>query len=190
MSSSPGASHYAKGSALNMLRSMAVIAALMAAIFFLVPGTNSVTPQQRDLDVPGTAQHYAVQAQQPFAYPEGLPEGWTATSVRYVRSKGDVMMWSATWTTPDGQYASIQQVADATEDWVNTQTNNGTRLGTVTTEDGRTWIKRDREAKVQRSLVHRPVGAKGLTTLLTGTASFDQLVTLADHLTAADPTAS
>lgn len=176
-----GVSHYAKGTVANMLRSMAVIVALTFAVFLLVGRTSSVTPA--NVDVPAAAEQHARQAQQPFAYPEGLPEGWTATNVRYVRSKGDLLMWNAGYTTPDGQYVSVQQAVDAPKDWIDTQTNHGSRDGTVTSDDGREWSKRDREGKVQRSLVHDPTGKGELTTLVTGTGSWEQLELVANSLT-------
>ena len=184
---SRGASHYAKGTAANMARSMVVIAAITLFVFFVVGRTSSVTPAT--VDVPGAAQQHATQAQQPFAYPTDLPEGWTATSVRYVRSKGDLLMWNAGYTTPDGQYVSVQQAVDAPQDWINTQTNNGARTGTWTDADGTEWLRRDREGKVQRSLVDDPSGTGELTTLVTGTGSWSQLELFADHLTAVDPAA-
>lgn len=175
-----GASHYAKGSAANIARSMAVIVAITLALFFMTGRPNSTTPQS--IDVPGTAEVRAQQAGQPFAYPEDLPDGWAATNVRYVRSKGDVMVWNAGYTTPDGEYVSVQQALDPGQPWVDTQTNNGARVGTVTTDDGRVWAKRDREGKVQRSLVNVPKDSTELTTLVTGTGSWAQLEEFADKL--------
>ena len=145
-----------------------------------------VTAEQ--VDVVAAVEQHARQAGQPFEYAAGLPEGWTPTSYRYVRSKDQLMMWSATWTTPDGQYVAVQQVADATDSWVSTMTNNGKQVGKVTTEDGRAWLKRDREGKVQRSLVHRQPGEGELTTLVTGTGTFEQLETFANHLEAVEIT--
>lgn len=176
-------SRYAKGSVANVLRSLLVVGALTAALFFMVARTSSVTADQ--VDVVAAAEQHAFQAQKPFEYAADLPEGWTPSGTRYVRSKDDLQMWSATWTTPDGQYVSVQQVADVTDDWVLTQTNNGTLLGTVTTKDGRTWEKRERQGKVQRSLLDRQEGEGELTTLVTGTGTFEQLETFADHLVAA-----
>lgn len=180
-----GASHYAKGSAANIFRSMAVIVAITLALFFVAGRPNSTTPES--VDVPGTAQFRAEQAGQPFAYPKDLPEGWVATNVRYVRSKGDVMVWNAGYTTPDGEYVSVQQALDPGQGWVDTQTNNGVRVGTLTTKDGMRWAKRDRQGKVQRSLVNAPSDPKQLTTLVTGTGSWEQLEDFANRLVEAKP---
>ncbi|WP_068425457.1 DUF4245 domain-containing protein [Janibacter terrae] len=175
-----GASHYAKGTTANMVRSMAVIVAITLALFFMTGRANNRTPES--VDVAGTAQYRAQQAGQPFAHAEGLPDGWVATNVRYVRSKDGVMVWNAGYTTPDGEYVSVQQALDPGKAWVDTQTNNGARVGVLETKDGTSWVKRDREGKIQRSLVHVPEDKGELTTLVTGTGSWEQLELFADHL--------
>lgn len=180
-----GASHYAKGSAANIVRSTVVVAAIVAVIFFAVARPNAVTPQT--VDVPVAAQGHAASAGEPFSYPVGLPEGWQATSVRYIRSAADTIMWHAGYTTPDGQYVAIQQAVDGPKEWINVQTNNGARVGTVTSKDGREWTQLDREGKIQRSLVNDPDKKGELTTIITGTGTFDQLMEFANHLEQATP---
>lgn len=181
-----GASHYAKGTAANMARSLVVILAIVLAVFFISGRGNTRTPES--VDVPGTAQHRAVQADQPFAYPEDLPEEWIATTVRYEKSTNDVMTWSAGYTTPDEEHVSIRQAAEADDAWLKTQTNDGDTAGTVTTKDGRDWVKRDLdgEGEEQRSLVHEPTSKGDLTTVITGTGSWEQLEGFADRLVEAD----
>lgn len=179
-----GASHYAKGTVANMVRSMAVILAIVLAFYFVAGRSNSQTPES--VDVPGTAQHHAQQAGHPFAYPEDLPEGWIATTVRYEKSTGDAMTWNAGYTTPDEEHVSIRQTVDASDEWVNVQTNNGTPDGTLTTKDGEDWVKRDSDGKVQRSLVLEPERKGELTTVVTGTGSWKQLEGFADRLVEAE----
>lgn len=181
-----GASHYAKGTSANMMRSMLVIVGIGLALFLVTARPNSVTPES--VDVASAAQYRGGQAGQPFAYAEGLPDGWVATSVRYARSKGDVMVWNAGYTTPDAQYVSVQQAVDPGQDWVDTQTNQGRVIGRIETEDGTRWVQRYREGKVQRSLVHVPDDRTELTTLVTGTGSWEQLEEFAEHLTPAKVT--
>ncbi|WP_435202731.1 DUF4245 domain-containing protein [Janibacter sp. GS2] len=180
-----GASHYAKGTAANMVRSLAVILAISLAIFAMSGRGNSRSPES--LDVPGTAQHRAEQAGQPFAYPTDLPDGWIATNVRYERSTDGVMAWNAGYTTPDEEYVSVQQAADPETAWITSQTHDGESVGTLTTQDGRAWVKRDREGQVQRSLVHEPAAKGELTTIVTGTGSWKQLEGFANRLVEATP---
>ena len=181
-----GASHYAKGTSANMVRSMVVIVGLALALFLVTGRPNSVTPQA--VDVSAAAEYRAAEAGEPFAYADQLRDGWTATSVRYVRSKGGVMVWNAGYTTPDGEFVSVQQAVDPGQAWIDTQTNNGRPVGSVETSDGREWTKRDREGKVQRSLVNVPDAKGELTTLVTGTGSWEQLQAFAEHLTPAKVT--
>lgn len=98
------------------------------------------------------------------------------------------MVWNAGYTTPDAQYVSVQQAVDPGQDWVDTQTNQGRVIGRIETEDGTRWVQRDREGKVQRSLVHVPDDRTELTTLVTGTGSWEQLEEFAEHLTPAKVT--
>ncbi len=179
-----GASHYAKGTVANMVRSMAVILAIVLAFYLVAGRSNSQTPES--VDVAGTAQHHAQQAGHPFAYPEDLPEGWVATTVRYETSTNDAMTWNAGYTTPDEQHVSIRQAVDPGDAWVNVQTNKGASAGTLTTEDGRDWAKRDSDGKVQRSLVLEPERKGELTTVVTGTGSWEQLEGFADRLVEAE----
>ena len=180
---SRGASHYAKGTAANMVRSMAVILAIVLGFYFVAGRGNTRTPES--LDVPGSAQHHAQQAGEAFAYPERLPDGWIATTVRY-ETADDVMTWNAGYTTPDEEHVSIRQAVDPSTSWITAQTNGGSATGTLTTEDGRDWVTRERDGQVQRSLVHDPDGSGELTTVITGTGSWDQLEAFADRLVEAD----
>lgn len=189
-----GASHYAKGTAANIIRSLAVILAISFAIWLISGRTNGEVPQS--VDVVGTAEQRAQQAGQPFVYPEGLPEGWMPTTVRYRASQDGVMTWTAGYTTPEDQYVSVQQGVDADEDWVEVRTHSGEAAGSLTTQDGRTWERRGRDNSAQRSLVLEAgegAGASGstdLTTVVTGTVGWDQLELFADALVEADPQGS
>lgn len=178
-----GASHYAKGTAANMVRSMAVILVLVLAIYVVAGLDNSQAPES--LDVEGSAQHHAQQSGHPFAYPEGLPDGWVATSVRYETS-GEAMTWNAGYTTPDEEHVSIRQAADPGDAWLGAQTDDGTTVGSVTTKDGEDWVQRDREGKDRRSLVNEPEAKGELTTVVTGTGSWEQLEGVAERLVEAD----
>lgn len=175
-----GASHYAKGTAANMIRSMLVILAILLG-WYVVSGQSNEQPAEK-IDVAEAAQHRAQQAGQPFAYPEDLPKGWVATSVRYEKSTGDAMTWNAGYTTPDEEHVSVRQAVDPGAEWVDVQTNEGETAGTVTTKDGETWVRRDREGQTQRSLVQEPDAKGELTTVVTGTGSWKQLEGFADRL--------
>lgn len=177
-------SRYAMGSLPNMARSLVVIVALMAAIIFMVPRVNSLSGPP--VDVQKTAKEVVAQSGWPIVAAEGLPKGWQATSARYVRTGEGAMTWLAGYQTPSGNYASVEQAMDATSTWVETETNRAVEKGTVEVE-GRTWTKYERPAKVQNSLVHRPEAAGELTTLVTGTGTFEELSVLIAHLETVKP---
>ncbi|WEV78016.1 DUF4245 domain-containing protein [Janibacter cremeus] len=174
-----GASHYAKGTAANMVRSMVVIVVITFALYLISGRTNGTATDT--VDVVGTAQHHAQQSGHPFAHPKDLPAGWAPSSVRYASSEG-AMTWQAGYTTPDDEYVSVKQAADPAEEWVGVQTHGGAATGELTTDDGREWTKRATDGGGQRSLVLQPQEWDGLTTVVTGSGSWSQLEEFAERL--------
>ena len=167
------------GSVANMLRSMLVVLGLVAVLIFLVPRQNAVT--QPPVDVTDAAQQVVHDTGWPIVAPVGLPAGWRATSVRYVRSTDGLMTWHVGYQSPQGDYVAVEQTRGATSLWVSAQTNRGHPDGTLSAA-GRTWQKINRVDKVQRSLVIRGAGPQDLTTIVTGTAPYAGLATFADTL--------
>jgi hypothetical protein len=178
-------SRYTSGSVGNMIRSLVVIGALMALVILIVPRVNSVS--QPPVDVAGSARSVAGETKWPIEIPVGLPDGWRATSVRYVRSTDGVMTWHAGYTTPDNQSVAIEQALSPTVGWVRAEVNRAAVVGTVDA-GGRTWTKYVREDKVQNSLVNNAATpGKDLTTIITGTGTFEQLQQFADKLAVVTP---
>ncbi len=177
-------SRYASGSVANMIRSLVVIGGLTAVLVFAVARVNGVS--QPPVDVAAAAVGVARESGWPIERPVGLPDGWTATSVRYVRSTDGLMTWHAGYQTPDGAYVALEQTKDATAGWLRAQTNRAPATGTVSA-GGRTWTQYDRDTKTQRTLVHEPAAPADLTTLVTGTGSFADLEAFADHLRVVRP---
>ncbi|MGL4173216.1 MAG: DUF4245 domain-containing protein [Actinomycetota bacterium] len=160
----------------SMVLSLAVVLALVIALILLVPRVNSVT--QPPVNVELGARAAVTKVDFTPSVPRGLPDGWRATSVRTTRSTADVIMWHVGYQTDSGQYAAVQQAADAPFEWVRQQVNRVPKAGEQVIE-GRTWQQWVRPDKVQNSLV-RTQGR--VTTVLTGTATFDELATLAASL--------
>src|SRR6185312_14558525 len=117
----------ANGTVANMLRSLLVIGVIVAALIAIVPRVNSVS--QPPVDVGGVAVEVAKDSGWPIEAPQGLPHGWEATSVRYVRSTDGLMTWHAGYQSPDGNYVAIEQTKDATDTWVSAQTNRARVTG-------------------------------------------------------------
>jgi hypothetical protein len=160
----------------SMVLSLAVVVGIVLVLLLLVPRVNSVT--QPPLDVGLGVRAASTQLKFPPSVPTGLPQGWRATSVRTVRSTAGVLMWHVGYETPSQQYAAVQQGEDAPAEWVRAQTNRAGVVGTQTVGSVQ-WTRYVRTDKVQNSLVlvHGRV-----TTVVTGTAGFDELGQLAASL--------
>lgn len=159
-----------------MVLSLAVVLGIAFVLILLVPRVNQVT--QPPVDVPLGARAAAAQVDFTPSVPVGLPDGWRATSVRTTRSTADVITWHAGFQTPDQQYAAFEQGKDAPQAWVTQQTNRAPTVGTQEVA-GQTWQRYAGGRANQNSLVHTN-GA--VTTIVTGTASFDDLAVLAESL--------
>lgn len=179
VSQTPTTSRYSLGSTPNMVRSLVVIGALMALIWFMTPRPNSLGGPV--VDVHATALDVAEQSGWPISEAVDLPEGWRTTSARYVKGTDGLMTWHAGYQAPSGNYVAVEQTRDATRTWVEAQTNRARRIGEVDVA-GTTWVKYERGGKVQNSLLDRRTGSGELTTLLTGTGTFEELAFVAEHL--------
>lgn len=184
VSTSPRSS-YASGSVANMARSLLVVAALVAVLIAIVPRVSTIS--QPPVDVGAAAVGVARESGWGISQPVGLPEGWKATSVRYVRSTDGLQTWHAGYTAPSGNYVALEQTKGATSGWIEAQTNRAKRTGEVQAA-GRTWTTFERSPKVQRSLLDTRKTSDGLTTLITGTGTFDELKDFVEKLQVVKPT--
>lgn len=175
---------YASGSVANMIRSMLVIAGLVAVLIAVVPRVNTVT--QPPVNVAAASVEVARESGWEISVPVGLPEGWKATSVRHVRSTDGLMTWHAGYQSPTGNYVALEQTKDATRGWVEAQTNRARRTGELEAA-GRTWATYERTPKIQRSLLAQGTSDDGLTTLITGTGTFEELTAFAETLQPVQP---
>ena len=160
----------------SMVLSMAVVLGIVVGLLLLLPRVNSVT--QPPVDVTLGVRAASSQLQFTPSAPTGLPEGWRATSVRTTRSTAEVLMWHVGYQTPSQQYAAVQQGQDAPDEWVRAQTNRAPVVGAQDVAGAR-WTRYARQDKLQNSLVLRH---GKLTTVVTGTAGFDELERLAASL--------
>jgi hypothetical protein len=160
----------------SMLLSLAVVVGVAIVLLLIVPRTNGVT--QPPVDVTLGARAAAEQVTFTPSIPVGLPEGWRATSVRTTRSTADVITWHVGYQTPDQQYAAVEQGKDAPAAWAHQQINRAPADGTQQIA-GQTWRRYTGGRVAQNSLVHTR-GA--VTTIVTGTAGYDDLALLAASL--------
>lgn len=167
-----------------MGRSLLVVGALVAALIAIVPRVNTVS--QPPVNVAAAAVEIARESGWGISQPVGLPEGWQATSVRFVRSTDGLQTWHAGYQSPSGNYVALEQTQDPTQGWIEAQTNRAKRTGEVEAA-GTTWTTFERSPKIQRSLLATTETADGLATLITGTGTFEELKTFAETLEPVGP---
>jgi hypothetical protein len=172
-------SSYANGSVANMIRSLLVIGVIVVGLIAIVPRVNTVS--QPPVDVTDASVEIAKESGWPIERPEGLPDGWRPTSVRYVRSTDGFMTWHAGYQSPTGNYVALEQTQGPSALWIAAETNRA-RITGERQAGGRTWTTYVRDGKVQNSLVAKGATAKDLTTIITGTGTFDELATFAASL--------
>ena len=167
------------GSGKNLVLSLLAVLGMVAVLVLVVPRVSSVSGPP--VDVHQAAVEVKEQSGWPIVEAVGLPEGWSTTSARYVRTTGGFSTWHAGYQTPSGTYVAVEQTVDPTTEWIESQTNRAPKIGTLEA-GGRTWTKYERDSKVQNSLVDAPKAPGELTTLVTGTASFDEMAEFVTYL--------
>ncbi|WP_235438072.1 DUF4245 domain-containing protein [Kitasatospora griseola] len=160
----------------DMVLSMAAVGIVVTVAYFSIPsadGKNGVHPVQYQVELASAKRA----APYPLVGPQPLPEGWQATSVSYGASDKGHAVWHLGFSTASGQYAAIEQSDGKPDDVVAKNVPGGKPDGTATV-DGQEWqrVQGDR----YRALT-RPAGSTG-TTVLTGTASYEELAQLAQSL--------
>ncbi|MFB7613437.1 DUF4245 domain-containing protein [Kitasatospora sp. NPDC056181] len=111
--------------------------------------------------------------------PEGLSDKWRATSVTYDPAslgKGKGNAWHLGFVTPAGQYAAIEQ-SDVARDILLDATVAGGKPDGTSEVAGQSWERL--QGPKERALTIQTGGA---TTVLTGTASYEELAELAQAL--------
>ena len=167
-----------------MVRSLLVVGGLVALLIALVPRVNTIS--QPPVDVAAASVEVARESGWAISRPVGLPDGWKATSVRNVRSTDGLMTWHAGYQSPTGNYVALEQTKGATRGWIEAQTNRARQTGELDSA-GRTWLTYERTPKIQRSLLSKQASADGLTTLITGTGTFEELAAFAEALKPVQP---
>ncbi len=165
----------ARKSALDMVRSLAVIGVVVAVVMLLVPQPKSTYTPDVDLAAVGAAARTAGDV--PVVAP-ATPIGWKVTSARRERAVAPLpASWHVGYLTGSGGYAGLETTAAASESWIADVTIDG--VDTQTTQDvaGRPWQVWQSQGEDRTSLLQGSVG--GQMIVVTGTATLDELVELA-----------
>lgn len=179
MSTQPSAGRYALGSVPNMVRSLVVVLGIVLAVIFMIPRTSSVP--RPAIDVTANAAAVAGSTGWAVEAPVGLPGTWRATAARYDTTNQPLPTWFVGYQTPSGAYAALSQAVATDPEWLAGVTGRGARTGERRI-DGRAWVEYARADGTQNSLVNEPSTAGGLTTVVSGTAGWDELAKLAAAL--------
>ena len=160
-----------------MVRSLAVVVAVVAVILLLNARDERATVRETDFAGP------LAQARKMASYdvlgPVGLSDRWRATSVRHPSEDGGIT-WHVGFVTPRGAYAGLEQSAGPPGEFVDRFIDGSRADGEVRLGD-RTWTRRKDGDPEPRGLVSR---SDGSTTVVAGTAGWPELEELARSLRA------
>ncbi|WP_433477188.1 DUF4245 domain-containing protein [Spirillospora sp. CA-142024] len=159
----------------------------MGACLLLVLAIYVITPRSNKEVLPTVdygSQLWAMRNDAPFTVyaPEGLPARWRPTSSRVngLDSGGDEpVSWHLGFVTPSDEYAALEQSNEKAPEYVPRMTNSSKPVGTQQV-NGVTWTKYYRKDKKANSLARTL--PDGLSLVVTGTASYQELAVLAGSL--------
>ncbi|WP_326578034.1 DUF4245 domain-containing protein [Streptomyces sp. NBC_00481] len=114
-------------------------------------------------------------ASYPVAAPEGLPDSWKATSVRFQGDESD--HWHLGFHDPDGRYVAVEQSTEKPSRFIADATQDARKTGTTRQIGDETWTRYEGER--YDALVLENTGS---TTVVAGSASFDRLTKMAEAL--------
>ncbi len=157
-----------------MVLSLGVIGIVAGFIYVFIPNDDSEPPLERvDYRVELLTARRA--ASYPVAAPEGLPEEWKATSVRF---RGDDFgAWHLGFHDPDGEYVAVEQSTQKPGTFIEDASQGAEETNVVQRIGEKSW-KRYEGAKYD-ALVLRE---KNSTTVVAGTAPFARLVEMVESL--------
>ncbi len=158
-----------------MILSLGVIMIAAWVIYLFIPHDDHPREvQQVDYRVELLTARRA--ATYPVAAPEGLPDTWKATSVRFRGDEFDA--WHLGFHAPDGEYVAVEQSTQQRAEFVK-EASQGSKATKVTEQiGGRTWT-RYTGGRYDALVLQDTAGS---TTVVAGTGSFAQLSTMAGAL--------
>jgi hypothetical protein len=157
-----------------MLLSLGLIGIVAGFIYLFIPNDDSEPPSKRvDYRVELLTARRA--AAYPVAAPEGLPEEWKATSVRFRGDDFDA--WHLGFHTPGGEYVAIEQSTQKPVTFIE-EASQGAEETSATQRIGEQTWRRYEGTKYDALVLEE----EGSTTVVTGTASFGQLTKMAEAL--------
>jgi hypothetical protein len=160
----------------DMVFSVAVVALAAGVIYLFIPHDENKDPV-RVVDYSVEVKTASRAAPYPIATPQGLPEKWRATSVRYEGAGGDGAAWHLGFMSPDNEYVAVEQSDADPEAFVDDVTHGADRTDRTVRVEGDTWTRYEGDTYDALVRVQPEV-----TTVVTGTAPPGQLERLAAAL--------
>src|SRR5262249_34583134 len=155
----------------DMILSLALIGLAAGFVYLLVPH-NDHAPDLKRVDYQVELSTARRAASYPVAAPEGLPTAWKATSVRYQGENSD--RWHLGFQAPGGQYVQVEQSTQKRAAFID-QASQGASATKRTEKIGdHTWT-RYTGGRYDALVLE---GTPGSTTVVAGTAPFDQLTAM------------
>ncbi|WP_253194685.1 DUF4245 domain-containing protein [Streptomyces sp. MP131-18] len=160
----------------NMVLSMAVIC---AGTFVLVGLNPEDQPEGATPTVSYEVESATAARAAPYdlLVPEGLPEDWRATSVRYEPLGDFGATWRLGFLDPDEEYAALTQADGDAAGFVADVTRDAEDTGGTEQVEGRDWARWE-GPKYDALVLQEP----GVTTVVMGTAGFERLAQFAGAL--------
>ncbi|GAB2724674.1 DUF4245 domain-containing protein [Streptomyces bullii] len=159
----------------DMILSLGVIVLVGLVIYLFIPHDDS-EPELKRVDYRVELLTARRAAPYPVAAPEGLPQSWKATSVRYRGDDSD--SWHLGFHSPEGQYVGIEQSTEKPAVFIDEASQGAEETDVTQKIDGRTW-KRYEGGRYDALVLQ---DTEGSTTVVTGSASFAELTRMAEAL--------
>ncbi|NYI08050.1 hypothetical protein FHU37_005079 [Allostreptomyces psammosilenae] len=159
----------------DMVFSLGAVGIVVAAMIAVAP--HEETDPVRPVDYTVDLQAARRSAPYPVLAPEGLPERWRATSVRFDGADPNATTWHLGFINPQEEYAAVEQSNGPEQGFLDEVLRGGEDDGTAVVE-GEEW--RRLQGDRYRGLVRQD--AEGVTTAVLGTAPYEQLAELAGAL--------
>ncbi|MFF6810205.1 DUF4245 domain-containing protein [Streptomyces sp. NPDC012403] len=159
----------------DMILSLALIMLVAGVVWLFIPHEDG-EPDLKRVDYRVDLLTARRAASYPVAAPEGLPEAWKPTSVRYRGTESEA--WHLGFRAPDGEYVAVEQSTGKRSEFIEDSTQGAAKTETTQRIDGKTWTRY--EGDHYDALVLE--GTEGSTTVVTGTGSFGRLAEMAGAL--------
>ncbi|UUU28200.1 DUF4245 domain-containing protein [Streptomyces sp. DSM 40750] len=158
----------------DMVLSLGLIVLAAWVIYLFIPHDDT-EPELKRVDYRVEMLTARRAASYPVAAPEGLPNTWKATSVRFRGDESD--HWHLGFHDPDGQYVAIEQSAEKPSRFIQDATQDAKKTEATQQIGDDTWTRYEGERYDALVLEN-----EGSTTVIAGTASFDRLTKMAEAL--------